>query len=68
MTPDQCKAAIQDEYLYLLKRANGGKLNHSAIYRIVEGSARAAASHNGIPEFWKEYMPHDLQIIQGGER
>lgn len=52
MTPEQCKFAIRQEYEALKrKRVRGLDL-------IIESRCREAARHNGIPEFWQEYLPY----------
>lgn len=60
MTPTQCKEQIRDDYLHFMDRVREGKLNESAVYGLVESRCREAARHNGVPEYWKHYLPEEL--------
>ena len=51
MTPAECKAEIAKEY-ERMKRA--GVRNPDTI---IISLCRDAARHNGVPEYWREYMP-----------
>lgn len=51
MTPDQLKALLRGEYEELLRR---GVRNPDVL---IEARCREAAAHNGVPEYWRNYMP-----------
>jgi hypothetical protein len=55
MTPDECKRQIKKEYENLLQR----NVRNAEV--LIEARARAAARHNGIPEYWREYLPEAVK-------
>ena len=61
MTPDQTRLAVRQEYESLLSRMGRGEINASTVDMLIEGRARAAARHHGIPGCWQEFMPDTVR-------
>ena len=59
MTPSQVKEQIKQEHKRLSKLADLKKINRSAIYNLIKKQAQDGARHNGIPEYWRNYIPED---------
>ncbi len=57
MTPEDCKKAIQIEYENSLK--NG--ISHKNICILIKNRCQKAASHNGLSDYWRDYIPEKLR-------
>ena len=60
MTPDQVRVQIAKEYSVLKSRADKGEIRTACIYTIIESRCREGARHNGVPGYWREYLPDQL--------